>query len=146
MRTLIAFCVVCAIAIVAADEPKKKEATTFKGKWSLVSLEHGGKAAPDDLIKDFKCNFEDKTYNNVMNGEVIEEGDYSFDDEKSPKTVDFEIKKGPNEGKKQLGIFKIEGDKMTLVVAEPGTTDRPTSFKVEDGSSLIKAVLERVKP
>jgi uncharacterized protein (TIGR03067 family) len=127
------------------DEPKKKE-TTLKGKWSLVSLTHGGKAVPADIVKDFKCTFEEKTYNNVMNGETIEEGEYKFDDAKSPKTIDFDIKKGHSEGKKQVGIIKIEDDKMTLVLAEPDVTDRPTSFEVKEGSSLIEAVLERVKP
>jgi uncharacterized protein (TIGR03067 family) len=146
MRTLIAVFVVCAMGFVAADEPKKKEATSFKGKWSLVSLKHGGKSASDELLKDFKCTFEDKTYNNVMNGETIEEGEYKFDDDKSPKTIDFDIKKGHSEGKKQVGIFKIEDNKLTLVLAEPDATDRPTSFEVKEGSNVIEAVLERVKP
>jgi uncharacterized protein (TIGR03067 family) len=146
MRSLITAFVVCALALVAADEPKKKVASTFKGKWSLVSLSHGGKAAPADLFKDFKCTFEEKTYKNVMTGETIEEGDYKFDDDKSPKTIDFDIKKGNNEGKKQVGIFKIEDDKITFVLAEPDATDRPTSFEVKEGSDVIEAVLERVKP
>ena len=146
MRFLTTTFVICAIAFVAADEPKKKVATKFKGKWSLVSLSHGGKAAPADVLKDFKCTFEEKRYNNIMNGEVFEEGEYKFDDDKSPKTIDFDIKKGHNEGKKQVGIFKIEDDKMTLVLAEPDATDRPTSFEVKEGSNVIEAVLERVKP
>jgi uncharacterized protein (TIGR03067 family) len=146
MRTLTALFIVFAIALVAADEPKKKEATTFKGTWSIVSLKHGGKDAPADLFKDFRCTFEEKTYNNVMNGEIVEEGEYKFDDDKSPKTIDFDIKKGQNEGKKQVGIFKIEHDKITIVLAEPDATDRPTSFEVKEGSNAIEAVLERVKP
>ena len=105
-----------------------------------------GASCADDFLKTFKCNFEEKTYNNVVNEEVVEEGEYTIDDSKSPKTIDFEIKKGHDEGKKQLGIFKIEGDKITIVVAEAGVKDRPTSFKIEEGSSLIEAVLERVKP
>jgi uncharacterized protein (TIGR03067 family) len=145
MKFLAALSVMCAIALVGADEPKKKE-TTLKGKWSLVSLTHGGKAASADLLKDFKSTFEEKSYKNVMNGEVIEEGEFSFDDAKSPKTIDFDIKKGHSEGKKQVGIFKIEEEKLTLVLAEPDVTERPTSFKIEEGSRLIEAVLERVKP
>jgi uncharacterized protein (TIGR03067 family) len=145
MKTVTAFSVLWAISFAAGGRPKKKE-TTLKGKWSLVSLSHGGKAVSEDVVKDFKCTFEEKTYNNVMNGETIEEGEYKFDDAKSPKTIDFDIKKGHNEGKKQVGIIKIEDDKMTLVLAEADVTDRPASFKVEEGSSLIEAVLERVKP
>ena len=145
MKILTAFFVLCAVAFVAADEPKKEE-TKLKGKWSAVSLKHAGQALPDDIVKNFKCNFEDKTYTNVMNEEVIEEGEYTIDDAKSPKTIDFNIKKGREEGKKQFGIFKIDGDKMTIVLTEADAKDRPTSFKIEEGSSLIEAVLERVKP
>lgn len=145
MRVLTGFFVLCAIGLVAADDAKKEE-TKLKGKWSAVSIKHGGEALPDDVLKTFKCEFEEKTYKNVINGETVEEGDYTFDDSKSPKTIDFAIKKGHEEGKKQIGIFKIDGDEMTIVVAEAGVTDRPTSFKIEEGSSLIEAVLERVKP
>ena len=125
---------------------RRKKPTKLKGKWSAVSIKHGGQSAPDEFLKDFKFTFEEKTYTNVVNDDVIEEGEYTIDDSKSPKTIDFDIKKGQDEGKKQIGIFKIEGDKMTIVIAEAGEKDRPNSFKVEEGSSLIEAVLERVKP
>jgi uncharacterized protein (TIGR03067 family) len=145
MRGLTGVLVLCAIGFVGADDPKK-ETTTLKGKWKVVSLTHGGKPAPEELLKDFKCTFEEKTYTDTINGEVGQEGEYKFDDSKSPKTIDFDIKKGHNEGKKQVGIYKIEDEKLTLVMAEPDATDRPTSFKLEEGSSLIEVVLERVKP
>jgi uncharacterized protein (TIGR03067 family) len=144
MRILTASFVLCAIALVAADDAKKEE-TKLKGKWSAVSIKHGGQSAPDDFLKKFKFTFEDKKYTNVIDGEVLEEGDYSFDDSKSPKTIDFDIKKGPDDGKKQLAIFKIDGDKLTIVAAMPGEKDRPTSFKLEEGTELIEAVFERDK-
>ncbi len=145
MRVVTSLFVLCAIGFLGADEPKK-EASKLKGKWSIVSVSQGGNALPADALKDFKCTFEDKKYNNVVNGEVAEEGEYTFDDSKSPKTIDFDIKKGHDEGKKQVGIFKIEGDKMTMVLGEPGSTERPTSFKVDAASKVVEAVLERVKP
>jgi uncharacterized protein (TIGR03067 family) len=145
MRIMTAFFFLSAIGLVAADDAKKEE-TKLKGKWTAVSLKHAGQSLPDEALKTFSCTFEEKTYNNVMNGEVVEEGDFTIDDSKSPKTIDFDIKKGHDEGKKQIGIFKIDGDKMTIVVAEAGVKDRPTSFKIEEGSNLIEAVLERAKP
>lgn len=145
MRVFAAFLVLSAIGFVAADDAKKEE-TKLKGKWSAVSLKHAGKSLPDELLKTFVCEFKDKTYTNTVEERVIEEGDFTIDDAKSPKTVDFNIKTGHNEGKKQLGIFKVDGDKVTFVLAEADATDRPTSFKIEEGSTLIEAVLERVKP
>jgi uncharacterized protein (TIGR03067 family) len=149
MRVLTAFFVLCAIAFVAADDSKKddpkKEETKLKGKWTAVSVKVAGKATPDGDVKHFKFTFEEKTFIHVVRGNVLE-GEYSFDDSKSPKTIDLDIKKGRAEGKKQLAIFKIAGDKLTIVAAMPGEKDRPTSFKLEEGNSLIEGVFERDKP
>ena len=134
------------MAFIAADEPKKDDAESLKGNWSAVSLKQGGRSAPDDLIKKFKVTFDGKGYTNIVDGEVIEVGGYTIDSSKTPKTIDFDIKKGPSEGKKQLGIFEIAGDKLTLVVADAGAPDRPKSIKPEDTDSVVEVVLERAKP
>lgn len=144
MRVFTACFVLCAMALVAADDPKKE--TSLKGTWLAVSMKQAGKALPDEALKDFKCKFEEKSYSNVVNGETIEEGDYTFDDSKSPKTIDFDIKKGHDEGKKQVGIYKIEDDKVTMVLAMPGEKDRPTSFEPKEGSDVFEVVLKREKP
>jgi uncharacterized protein (TIGR03067 family) len=149
MRVLTSFCVLCAIAFAVADDAKKddakKEETKLEGKWTAVSVKVAGKATPDGDAKLFKFTFEEKTFTHVVRGNLLE-GEFSIDDSKSPKTIDFDIKKGRGEGKKQLAIFKIEGDKLTLVAAMPGEKDRPTTFKVTEGSNLIEAVFERDKP
>ena len=139
--------IVLTLAVIAAEDPKKKDdAQAFQGNWSLVAIKTGGKPAPEALIENFRCKFEEKTYNNTIAGQVVEEGSYTIDPAKSPKAVDFDIKKGHDQGKKQLGIYKIEGDKLTLVLSEAGSTTRPDSFKIEAGSPLLEVVLERLKP
>jgi uncharacterized protein (TIGR03067 family) len=135
-----------AVAFIAADEPKKDDAEALKGNWSAVSLKEGGKTAPDDLIKKLKTSFDGKGYTNIVDGDVIEAGDYTIDVSKSPKTINFHIKKGQGEGKKQLGIFQIEGNKLTFVVSEPGSPDRPKSMKPADTDPVVEVVLERAKP
>jgi len=135
------------IGLIAADGPKKTDDTqAFKGNWSIRSITIDGRAAPEDLVKNFRCHFDEKTYNDTVANEVIEEGGYTIDASMTPKTIDFDIKKGRKEGKRQLGIYKIEGDKITLVMTQAGSTTRPKSFKSEPGDSLVEVVLERVKP
>ena len=146
MRLANAVVLLSAVAFIAADEPKKDDAEALKGSWSAVSLKQGGKSAPDDLIKKFKASFDGKGYTNLVDGDVIEVGGYTIDTSKTPKTIDFDIKKGQGEGKKQLGIFQIEGNKLTLVVAEPGSPDRPKLIKPEDTDPVIAVMLERAKP
>ena len=144
MRLTVTFIVLCAAGILAADDTKKDDAEAIKGKWKAVSISMGGEPLADELVKNFKLNFESKDYTNTI-GDVVEEGSYSIDSTKSPKTIDFDIKKGPDQGKKQLGVYKLDGDKLTLVVSAAGSTDRPTSLTVEKGSELSEFVLERIK-
>jgi uncharacterized protein (TIGR03067 family) len=142
-RTLI---IVSAVGFLAADDPKKDDADSLKGKWSAVSMSMGGQAPPEDFVKAFRFTFDDKTYTNIIGGDVVEEGGYKIDASKSPKTIDFDIKKGQDDGKKQLAIYKLEGDKLTIVASKAGSDQRPKAFKIEPGSELLELVLEKTKP
>jgi hypothetical protein len=44
-----------------------------------------------------------------------------------------------------LGIYKFEGDKLTLFIANPGQ-ERPTEFKGKPGARTVMLVMERAKP
>ena len=143
MRFATAIFVVFTAGLFTADDTKKDDAELMKGKWKAVSMSIGGEPAPEEFVKDFKLNFDAKTYTNTTSGDMVEEGEYAIDATKSPKTIDFDIKKGPDEGKKQLGLYKLDGDKLTIVVATAGSKDRPTSLKVEKGTDAVEFVLER---
>jgi uncharacterized protein (TIGR03067 family) len=132
--------------VIAAQETKKAEPKGIVGSWTAVSMKFGGQAATDEELKSFLLRFEDKTYSNLINGEVREEGRYTLDDTKDPKTIDFDITKGMDEGKKQLAIYQLEGGKLTIVAAVAGFKDRPKSFKLEAASPVLELVLEPKKP
>jgi uncharacterized protein (TIGR03067 family) len=133
--------------LIAADEPEKKDdAEAIKGNWSAVSMKVGGQPAPEAFVKSFQCRFDEKTYNNTVDKQVVEEGSYRIEPSKTPKTIEFDIKTGQDQGKKQLGIYKIENEKLTLLLTQAGSTTRPKSFQDEPGEPLIEVVLERVKP
>jgi uncharacterized protein (TIGR03067 family) len=146
MRIVNTVLILGAFGFLAADDPKKTDADLLKGKWSAVSLTSNGVKAPDELLKGYKLNLEDKTYTNLMGEEIAEEGEYRIDAAKSPKTIDFDIKKGHDSGKKQLGIYKFDGDKLTIVAAKPGSDERPNSFTVDPKSDILELVLEKAKP
>ena len=137
---------VSTMTLLVAGAPASDDVEALKGSWSGVSLTQGGKSAPEDLITKFKTKFDGRNYINLAGGEVVEEGGYTIDATKTPKTIDFEIRKGEGQGKKQLGIFQIEGDKLTLVVADPGSIDRPKSIKLEKTDPYVAVVLKRAKP
>jgi uncharacterized protein (TIGR03067 family) len=71
----------------------------------------------------------------------------SLDPKATPHpAIDFVISEGPgdSQGLTALGIYKLDGDILTICVAIPGNNPRPTELKaVEDESHLFK--LKRVK-
>lgn len=131
--------------LIAADEPKKDDAESLKGNWSAVSMKQGKDDLPDNLVKSFKFGLDGTNYTNTIGTELAEEGGYTIDASKMPKTIDFDIKKGPDAGKKQLGLYKIEGDKLTIIASQAGSTERPKSLDA-DSDQVLLLVLERVKP
>jgi len=137
--------VLAAITFVAADEPKKDDTPSLKGNWTVVSIKVGGQDAPAGEAEKMKFGFDDKSYTNSVGDQVIEDGGYTIDASNTPNTIDLDIKKGQDAGKKQLGIFKVEGDKVTFVVSEAGSTKRPTALNPEDSEQAIVFVLARVK-
>jgi len=63
-------------------------------------------------------------------------------------TIDFKITEGPGESadKTSKGIYKLEGDKLTICVTAPGQGSRPTEFKrVEDEAYLFELKREKAK-
>lgn len=51
-----------------------------------------------------------------------------------------------DQGKKQLGIYKIEDGKLTVIVAAAGSKGRPKTFQPAEGDDVLEFVLERAKP
>jgi len=61
-------------------------------------------------------------------------------------TIDFRVTEGPDDsaGKTSRGIYKLEGDKLTICVTDPGEGSRPAEFKaVEEESYLFELKREK---
>jgi uncharacterized protein (TIGR03067 family) len=133
------------IGFLGVDDAKKDDAEALKGKWVAVSIKQGGFPVPEEAAKMFKFSFDGKEYLNSAPGQS-EEGGYKIDSSKSPRTIDFDIKTGNDKGKKQLGVYKLDGDKLTIVAATAGETERPKSTEPGADDPVLLVVLEREKP
>jgi uncharacterized protein (TIGR03067 family) len=133
------------IGFPGVDDAKKDDAEAIKGKWTAVSIKQGGNPIPDVVTKTFKFDFDGKNYTNTAAGQS-EEGGYALDSSKTPRTIDFDIKTGNDKGKKQLAIYMLDGDKLTIVAAQAGSTERPTTLEPDADSPLLVIALEREKP
>ena len=138
-------------AIAAADDAKddaiKKDQKRLEGTWRVVALEvSGNKAEKGDALKLTVVNGADGTWSLLSEGQEISKGTSTIDPTKKPKTINNDHETGNQKGKKQYGIYKVEGDKWTVCMSPPDAaeSDRPKDFTTKDTRNVI-FVFERVK-
>ena len=102
-------------------------AVKLDGAWMLTGID-GDKKLPEEFFDQIKARliFKDGGYEQILKGETIEKGTFKVDPAKS--TIDFKIETGKEKGQTQLGIFKLDGDKLTMAVGKAGAAERPKSF------------------
>jgi uncharacterized protein (TIGR03067 family) len=130
----------------AGDDDFRKELKALQGKWKTVALETAGKPSPKDGFPDITLIIaaDGKSTGQTPQGEF--RATITVHPRKSPKTIENLYESGKHKGKKQYGIYKLEGDKLTVCMTTPGSaeSDRPKDFTTKDTSNVL-LVLERVK-
>jgi uncharacterized protein (TIGR03067 family) len=134
--------------LLAADtgDDVSKELKALQGKWKTVAVEAAGKALPKDGIPDFTfiIGANGKSTGKMPQGEY--QATITVDPKKNPRTIDNLHESGAQKGKKQYGIYKLEGDKLTVCMTRPGVAeaDRPKDFVTKDTANVV-FVFERIK-
>ncbi len=123
MRLLGVFVLGIFPAVLSAQDEKKNP---FEGTWEVVKLEVTGSDISEGL-KAAKATFTFKgdAYTCTL-GESEEKGTFKLDPK--AKTIDLDIKDGQAKGKKQLGIYKFDGETLTVCLGDEGADVRPTKF------------------
>ena len=133
-----------------ADAPKpavpdKAALAKLQGKWRLAGVENGGKSA---TAKDLA----DQTVEISGTGTTARDGDdikdemkiIALDAKAKPATIDLEITKGDDKGKRVAAIWKLDGDKLSFCVPEPGKA-RPKAFEGKEGTGHTVLIFEKMK-
>jgi uncharacterized protein (TIGR03067 family) len=132
-----------AVVGVGAAEDKKPDQDKFQGDWKIVSVSAAGM---DPENKDQLVGLELAFRGGKVSVEPFEL-EFQLDASKDPREIDFTILKSPNEGEKGKevpGVYKREGDKLTVHFSYPGGP-RPADFECKQGTRTTLVVLERVK-
>ncbi len=129
----------------AADaEAVKKDLELLQGEWSMVSGSADAQPMPEEMRKQMKrvCKGDETT--TKMGEQVFLTAKITIDPSKKPKTIDYDMTGGPNAGKKQLGIYEVDGDTFKACFARPGD-ERPTDFTSKPGEGRLLSVWKREK-
>jgi uncharacterized protein (TIGR03067 family) len=123
----------------------KKDLEAMQGIWKVESIKESfGKAPPDDVIKEFVVTIKDDTMKVSRGGQTVVAFKMKLDTTKDPKTIDFTHAEGPDKDKTEPGIYKLEGDTLTLCTTDFGK-ERPTVFATKEGTRNSLAVLKKAK-
>jgi uncharacterized protein (TIGR03067 family) len=138
--------VLCTPVLAVADDEVQKELKSLQGKWKTVDMEAGGKPVPKEAAPDFRITI---GADGKSTGKMPQE-EFGFvmtvNPKKDPKAIEVLHESGTEKGKKQFGIYKLDGDKWTVCMTMPGSaeTDRPKDFNTKDTTHVV-FVFERVK-
>lgn len=142
MKMLLSLALALGFISLAGAEDKKDPSA---GKWVVESVIRDGKAI-DAYKGGTRINGGGKySFTPPADSKIPPStGSYTIDLSKTPNTFDAVAKGGTFDGKTLLGIFKVDGDTLTMAFAEPGK-ERPTKFESAAGSGVVLAVYKKAK-
>ena len=146
-RTIALLFFLTTLVVLLADtaDITKQELKALEGTWKAVAMEAGGKSFPKESVINFTFIV---TANGKATGKSAQEeyqATITVDPKKSPRTIDNLHETGMQKGKKQYGLYKLEGDKWTVCMTRPGGTenDRPKDFNTANTANVV-FVFERL--
>ena len=148
MRRVAGLCMAAAVLALAAGCGKKGSDTSgggggtsgIEGTYVVVGMEFDGEPMPEAALG--KKSEGERTMQITKDQMITTKGGkedpatYKLDTSKTPHEIDMTSK---HEGKeeKMYGIYKVDGDKLTLCIAmSDKAADRPKEFKTKDSKTI----------
>lgn len=118
--------------------------TELEGEWRMVSGVMGGKAMDDETVRWVKRVTRGSKTTVHAGPQLMLEFEFTHDESKSPKTIDYTNTAGANKGKKQLGIYALANRQLTILMAAPGAP-RPARLDATPGIGDTLTVWRQVE-
>ncbi|MCI0637920.1 MAG: sigma-70 family RNA polymerase sigma factor [Gemmataceae bacterium] len=126
----------------------KSDKELLRGTWVRVTEELAGEKRPDDYLRTVKWvvefsgdKFRFQWIEAARPRPALIEGSFALDHGVTPKTITFT----DSEKSQALGIYKVEGDRLTICGGPFKSTPRPAAFETKPGTSDFLAVFTRQK-
>jgi uncharacterized protein (TIGR03067 family) len=123
--------------------PKKE--STIVGEWTGEKATRGGqdRPVPEGGIR-FTFTADGKLTVKEGNREPKDGATYKVNTKKEPAEIDIIPPEGKDEPTIE-GIFKIEGDTLTICITRGKGGERPTKFESPEGSQTMLMIFKRAK-
>lgn len=116
----------------------------LSGIWTCTSAVIDGRPLADETAKALRLTLTADRYRTERGDQVLFDSTYAIDADKNPKTIDMIGTEGDLKGKPALGIYKLDGDTLTMCYTMPGK-ERPADFESQPNSGIYLVVWKRTK-
>jgi uncharacterized protein (TIGR03067 family) len=113
----------------------REEIARLGGEWSMVSGIVDGQKLPREAVQAGRRTTKGNETTVRFGKEVYLKAAFTLGVSAEPKTIDYILTAGANQGEAQQGIYRLEGDQVTFCFAPPGQP-RPTAFASAAGEAL----------
>ncbi len=137
----------CLLALSAGADPLDKAALkglkALEGDWALVRLEAGGKKHTPGADEQAKLTFQGAKWSFSATGEQGEV--VALSTSSSPRLIDLKSTRRGRGAIVREGIYKADGDTLTIVLYQGTQKKRPTSFETPTEAGTVLFVFQRAK-
>ena len=123
----------------AKSQEKKTDSDRIQGSWKIIKVEVEGKPPPAEFVEKGKFVFNGNKVSIYQGDTMMEEATFALDSAKKPPTIDLTATAALGKGKITYGIYRIEGDTLTLCIGDK----RPSEFKAQAEVGVLQ--MKRVK-
>ena len=133
---------VCSLAILGDDPDAAAELARHQGTWEVVSFVSDGKETPEEIASSITRVVEDDHVAWYRNGKSFAGTTLKLDPSETPKAIDVIPDGGPQKDKVVRGIYRLEGDELTICMAAPDAP-RPKTFDGAKGTQQTLMTFRR---
>jgi len=126
----------------AKAEASSGPATVFEGEWQMVSGVMNGVAMDASTAAWVKRVTRGNQTSVIAGPQTMLKVEFTFDPSTSPASIDYLNLHGASKGTRQLGIYRLEGDMLTVCTGAPGGA-RPGEFTSAKGDGRSLTVWKR---
>lgn len=155
-RMILAALAGCLLVPLSEQDGKvKTDKDAIQGKWKMVAGEFEGKKLrfSDEELHMMKLHIKGNRYilefppGDVFGSKVVTwlEHEFTLGESNKPKTIDLIATRKEDRGKKGLGIYSLDNNRLRICINVDSET-RPTDFTTKKGSGRMLTVYEREKP
>lgn len=134
MRAIWGLAVVLGV-VGAGQEAAERALEAHQGTWRVVSFERDGKAADPAVVGSIRRIVRGDHVTWEREGKSFAGTSLKLDPAADPPALEVVADGGPSRGKATLGIYRLEGDELTICMADPDRP-RPSGFTTVPGSGL----------